>query len=412
VASLTGEYDVATEVSIGLVNCVLAAIHENEDKAYPRLLHSLTVRVDDAYRGAADPIPEAERTGVRTTADVQVATPTVSLPAEGVAETFWSRSREPVRAAAWAGPLGPGVRPTCWPRISARFRLRAWLRDTPEELPEFLHGDLHLTAGLVRTDLGFRPARRRTFLGLDHSAGPDVRFEPAAGTTLTDQQRVLVERILRNVIRGDSEPVSFELHLPPQVRRFDYKLEPGGPRPSAMILFTLSDRAPGPQGPGSVSARFLPGGADFAIAIGRDYLLGLLRRELLRGLPGLYTASGTGYRVGVRPDWDGATLELEPGRILFSVSGGGSITYGAWPLTATDDFSFTVRVGVTLQIAGGLVRPALAGDPEVELHDVFAFEGTIRKRPAPRSGLSSRAGCIRFRLICATRSTSAGSSKR
>jgi hypothetical protein len=61
-ANLTGEYDVATEVGLGLVNCILAAIHENENEAYPTLLHSLKVRVDDRYRGAEDPVPESERT--------------------------------------------------------------------------------------------------------------------------------------------------------------------------------------------------------------------------------------------------------------------------------------------------------------------------------------------------------------
>ncbi|MET9022724.1 TlpA disulfide reductase family protein [Actinopolymorpha sp. NPDC004070] len=394
-ASVTGEYDVATEVSIGLVNCVLAAIHENENRAYPRLCHSLTASVDDAYRGAADPIPESERTGIRTTVEVQLSTPTVSLPVDALADTLWSRSRQPVRTAARGGPLGPWGRPTCWPSISARLRLRAWLRDTPAELPEFVHGDLYLTAGLVRTVLWQwhpLPPRRRTFLGLDHSAGPEVRFEPAAGATLTDQQRVLVERIVRNAFRGDSEPVSVELQLPPEVHRFDYKLQPTGARPSAMLLFTLSDSPPGPQGPGSVGARFLPGGADFAVAVGRDYLLGLLRRELLGGLPPEYERSGTFWRVSLRPDWNGATFDLQPGRILFSISGDGRITYGVAPLSTTDDFSFTVRLAVTLQVVGGQVRPALVGDPEIELHGVFAFESLINDaaRNAIKAGLQAR----------------------
>lgn len=386
-ANLTGEYDVATEVGVGLVNCILAAIHENEDEAYPRFPHSFTVRVDDAYRGAGDPVPEGERTGVRTTAEVQVSTPSVSLPVGGLADPIWSRSRSPVRTAVRAsrapigpigpiGPIDPGTRPTCWPRITARVRLRAWLRDTPEELPEFLHGDLHLTAGLARTDL----PGVGIFLGLDHSSGPEVRFEPAAGTTLADEQRALVERILRNFIRSDSEPATFKLALPAEVRRFDYKLQPAAPRPSAMLMFTLSDRPAGPQGPSSVSASFLPSGADFAVAVGRDYLLAPLRSELLSGIPPQYTASGTGYSARIRPDWAGATFDLEPGRIAFTVSGSGSITYGVGWFSTTDEWSFTVRVAVTLHVVEGLLQPALAGDPEVDLHDVAVFEGTIREK--------------------------------
>jgi peroxiredoxin len=387
VASLTGEYDVATEVGLGLVNCVLAAIHENEDEAYPRLPHSLTVRVDDAYRGAADPVSEAERSGVRTTAEVQVSTPTISLPVEGLADPLWSRSRTPVTTAVRPGhgpigpigpmgPVGPGGRASCWPRITARIRLRAWLRDTPEQLPEFLHGNLHLTAGLVRTDLA-----AGTFLGLDHSSGPDVGFEPAAGTTLTAEQRALVERIVRNFIRGDSEPVSFKLDLPAEVRRFDYKLQPAGPRPSAMLMFKLDDKPPGSPSPGSVSARFLPSGADFAVAIGRDFLLNGFS-HLVSGLPGEFGASGTvgewplkiGFSASVRPDWEGATFELQPGRIAFAVSGSGTTTVGPLP---TDHWSFMIRVPITLHVVGGVLKLALAGAPEVDLQDVAVGEGTI-----------------------------------
>jgi peroxiredoxin len=282
------------------------------------------------------------------------------------------------------GPFHPGSRPTCWPRITVRVDLRAWLRDRPETLPEFVHGNLYLTAGFARTDL-LQPlhgpqVEAGTFLGLDFSTGPEVRFEPAAGTTLTAEQRSLIERILRNYMRGDAEPATFKVDLPSEIHRFDYRLQPTGPYPSAMLVFTLADRAPGPLGPRSVTARFLPSGADFAVAIGRDYLLGVIRTELLRGLPPLFTASGTGYSARVRPNWDGATFDLQPGRIVFSVSGTGSVTYGAWPLTATDDFSFTIRVAVTLQVVAGVLKPTLAGDPEVQLHDVAVFEGTIRDK--------------------------------
>ena len=294
-ANLTGEYDVAMELGLGLVNSVLAAIHENEDEAYPRLPHSFTVDVDDTYRGPSDPVSEAERTGVRTTAEVQVSTPTVSLPAEGLADPIWSRSRPPVRTTARVGaaeglePIGPitsGSGPTCWPRITVRVNLRLWLRDRPAALPEFLHGDMYLTAGLVRTDLA-----GRTFLSLDQSAGADLRFEPAAGTTLSNEERALVERILRNHLRAEAELAAFKLALPAEIHRLDYDLQATGPRPSVMLMLTLGDRPPGPQGPGSVSARFLSSGADFAVAIGRDYLLGKVRTELVRGLPDQFTAS-------------------------------------------------------------------------------------------------------------------------
>jgi peroxiredoxin len=230
----------------------------------------------------------------------------------------------------------------------------------------------------------------RTFLELDRSSGPEVRFEPAAGTTLTQEQRALVERILRNYIRGDIEPVSFELDLPAEVRRFDYKLLPTSLRPSAMLMFKLPPPGDGtgpagpPPDPGSVSARFLPGGADFAVAIGRDYLVDELRAELLADVQPAYGVSGTvgvwpfevSFSASAKPDWDGATFDLQPGRIVFSVSGSGTTTVGPLP---TDHWSFTIRQAITLGVVEGLLEPALAGDPEVELSDVAVGEGTIRE---------------------------------
>lgn len=385
-ANLTGEYDIAAEVSVGLVNTILAAIHENRDEEYPRFPHSETIRVEDVHQGPGDPVPETQRTGVRTTAEVQLSTPTVSFPVEGLAEPIWSPTRAPVSAAIAArlgpaaeigpiGPISPGGKPTCWPKVGVRLRVRAWLRDTPEELPEFLHGDLSLTTGLVRSEVG-----GRTFLGLDHRSGPEVRFEPAAGTALTGEQRSLVERIVRNFIRGESEPASFELDLPADVRRFDYKLQPAGPRQSAMLMLTLGDRPPGPKGPRSIGASFLPSGADFAAAVGRDFLVSLFRRVLLSGLPAEFTASGTGWSTRVKPDWAGAGFDLQPGRIVLSLSGSGSVTYGGWIFKTTDHWSFTVRQAFTLGVVGGVPKPAMAGDPEVELHDVAVFEGTIRDK--------------------------------
>jgi peroxiredoxin len=392
-ANLTGAYDVATEVSLGLVNCIVAAIHENEDEDYPRLPHSLTVVVDDSYRGAGDPVPEAQRTGIRIRAEVQASTPTISFPVSGLAEPIWSRSRAAVRTAVRPGrgaigPLGPfrpGAGSSCWPSVSARVRLRAWLRDGPDALPEFLHGDLLLTAGLMRAEVA-----GATFLGFDYTSGPDISFEPAAGASLTAEQRALAERILGNFIRGDAEKVTFKLDLPQDVTRFDYALHAASLRPSAMLMFGLRDQPAAPAG--AAAAPFLPAGADFAVGVGRDYLLRLFRTALLSGLPDEFSASGFGYSARVRPNWAAATFDLQPGRILFSVSGGGSTTYGGWGITVTDNWTFTIRLAFTLSVVAGVLRPSLAGDPQVELHDVAVFEGTIRDkaRSAVRTEIQHR----------------------
>ena len=112
--------------------------------------------------------------------------------------------------------------------------------------------------------------------------------------------------------------------------------------------------------------------------MGRDHLLEQLGKKLLLYVQPEYGGSGTGYSYRIRPDWSSTGFDLQPGRIVVTVSGSGSITYGFPPFAATDGWTFTVRQPVALEIIGGSLMPAVEEDPDVELHDVAAFEGTIR----------------------------------
>src|SRR6266700_862158 len=81
-ANLTGEYDVVAEVGVGLMTAVLGAGHQNQDTSFPVMPHSLNLWIDDSPRGPGDPVPESERTGIRSVVELQVSTPTVSLPVD------------------------------------------------------------------------------------------------------------------------------------------------------------------------------------------------------------------------------------------------------------------------------------------------------------------------------------------
>jgi peroxiredoxin len=387
--NLTGEYDVVAEVGVSLLNGILGAVHENQDRNYPMMPHSLNLFIDDTHHGDSDPIPASERTGIRSRIEVQVSTPTVSLPVDslvvrpdflGSAEgSIAARSTPPApTAASTQSRLHPGVAdpfgvllegiivpPTLFdlPRVTARVRVRAWVRDATEPaLPEFLDGDLYVTTGLVRSDVaGVGP-----FLTLDRTSGPLVAFQPAAGTDMSDQQRQIVASIVRNFIRADTDPATFRISLPPEVRHFDFKLQPEARRPSILVMFMLTDRAPGPGARSSVGAGLLPDGTDFAIAVGRDYMLGVLRSHLFQGLPEEYHYSKLGVSATVRPDFAGATFDLEPGRIVFSLGGDGEISW----FGIDDHFTFTVRQAFGLQVVDGALEPVADDDPVVDLDDV------------------------------------------
>ena len=382
--NLTGEYDLAMEVSVAAINRVLAVLHENQDPRYPLLPHSVDMFVDDTPRGVADPVPEVERTGLQADVEIQVSTPTLSLPQGGglLAE-----------AVALAIPVeGPWTLPQP-SDVSVRTEVRAWVKGSPQpSVPAFLHGDVFVNAELVRTTLGrpeLLPTRAEvrarsglgpiygeptlaegTFLGLDRTS-LGVVFQPAPGTTVTSEERVRIAQIIRNALRSDLEPVTFQVSLPDEVKQWDYKLEPD--HASGIAALVLTDRAPAAGAIEGISGGWIPSGADFAIAVGRDYILSLLKSQVLRGFPERYTFSKWGVSAEVRPDWEAAGFSLEPGRIVLSITGDGEISW--WGLD--DSFSFTVRIGFTLAVGSGGLELRAAGDPEVDLSDVAVGGGYI-----------------------------------
>lgn len=412
-ANLTGEYDVVIEVGVNVLNGILGAVHENQNTNFPVMPHSLDLVVDDLPHGPGDPIPEGDRTGVQSRIEIQVSTPIVSLPVDtlsvhpdvlGGVLASQARSLPSGRRSALSRVRGdvfdPGdlggifVPPTSFglPRITAKVRIRAWVRDpTGDRLPEFLHGDLFVTAALVRSEV----TGVGTFLTLDRTNGPLIAFQPAAGTEITDEQRQTVANIVRNVIRGDMEPATFKVALPPEVRHFDFELQPEARRPSIMALFTLTDRTPGPGARGSVGPGFVPDGADFAVAVGRDFVLGVIESQLSGLLRESYSYSKLGVSATVRPD--PPTFDLEPGRIVLSISGDGDISW----FGIDDHFTFTISQAFTLQVVDGGLEPVADGDPVVDLDDVAVggdyIEGKARHTIKEERDAALASGAAQFR---------------
>jgi peroxiredoxin len=423
-ANLTGEFDVAAEISVNAVNRVLAAVHENESSRYPVLPHSLTMVVDDTPRGGDDPVPISQRTGVRARVELQLSAPTVSLPQGPVVTSHISVA--PMRSAfgtspdcspgstSIAAPGSPFVGPTrFWPssNISIQVGLRAWIQGSPEPaLPQFVHGTLIVNATLVRTSLDpvvleateavafgppIGPLFGGTFVGLDRSAGLSVSFMPAAGTTVADEERGRIQQIVHNALRSDFRPVTFQVTTPEGVRNWDFRLDAN--HASVRLMMLLTPRSISPSAAATVSAGLIPFGDDFAIGVGRDYLLDQLNSLLLNNLPGEFGMSGTGVSGKIRPDWNASGFDLQPGRIVLTVTGSGGITYGAYPFSTTDEFTFTIRQALTLAVIAGGLEPLPDGDPQVDLHGIFVFESFIEGKA--RSAIRT----VRDQMLAANR---------
>ena len=284
---------------------------------------------------------------MQTSAEVQEGlTLTVSLPISGLVEPVWSTSRPAVRTAVRVGgdvrvpigPLNPGRGPTCSPQ-RARGSGWAWLRDGPASCPS----SSTATYGSPRGSCA--PTSPARYWGSTTAPGPTwlqaVRRQVADGRTAgrggSDPP---------NYLRAEAEPVSFKVDLPDDVRRFDYALQPDGPRQSAMLMFRLTDKPAGREAPSSPRGSSPPEptsrsrwGRPSARSAGEE-ALGPCATGVRR----------LGNRLQLQ---DPARLELhgfdlQPGRIVVTVSGSGSITYGFPPFAATDGWTFTVRQPVAL----------------------------------------------------------------
>jgi hypothetical protein len=400
--NLSGEYDLVVEVSVEALNAIMAAVHANQDPGYPRMPHSLSLVVDDAHQGDDDPIPAAERTGIRTRAEVQVSTPTLSLPVDTLVVrpevmTLARRVARPTDGGAEAPSVGPRIVrwPPPWiqpsaPSITATTRLRAWIRDTTDPpLPSFVDGDLVVTTTLARTDV----PGVGMFVTLDRTNGPTVTFRPRAGTGVTPDQASVIAQAVRNVIRVGTEPSTFRVRVPPEVRHLDFELQPQARRPSALLTVTLGPNVPGPNALGRVAGGMLPDGADFAVGVGRDHVLGLLGSSLFQGLPGQFSSSKWGVSAKLRPNWAGASFDLEAGRIVFALDGDGDISW--WGVN--DHFTFHIRQGFRLVLGSEGIEVVRDGDPVVDLDDVAVGGGYLEAkarekiREASDAALAARA---------------------
>ena len=171
-------------------------------------------------------------------------------------------------------------------------------------------------------------------------------------------------------------PQTFKVALPPDVRHFDFLLQPEAHRPSILLMLMLRDQALTSGARSSVHAGFLPDGADFAVAIGRDFIVKTLKENMFQGLPGSFHHSKFGVSATVRPDFAGATFDLAPGRIEFRLHGDGDISW--WGVD--DHFTFDVRQAFSLQLVDGALQPVAVGEPVVDLHGVAVGGGFIEGR--------------------------------
>jgi peroxiredoxin len=331
---LTGEFDVVAEFSIQAVNNILAAQHQSE--VY---LHSIPASIDDA------------ETGVHGSVQIQVSTPTVTLPPDEDAR-----------------------------RVSIHYQIMAHMvaDRNSAAVPEFIHGEVDVTLGVAQTT-----SDTEDLIEIDLNASDiEVMFTPDPGAPLTEEETTQVNQIIGNFLRNGFQPVETVVMLPGRgeelrVHHWRFKTMPEDERPAIALLLNLSDRVPAAEHRAAITQVFLEEADDFAVAIGRDFLEPTLLELIEDALPSRISGTerlgielfgkfiGITVRYTVTLDLDSVRVELSEGRIRISVDGTLTTNWANGTFTVTQDFGLTTD-GDSI----GLVAP---DDPDVRLELKLPF---------------------------------------
>lgn len=327
----TGGFDAAIELAPSGANALLAALHRKghrppgEVQRGPHLMHSLALNL---------PIPGSTAThGLAGNLQVQLSTPSVSIP-----------------------PGSPG-------RVTVSIELYAWFQRTPSSVPapEFLHGTLSFTTTVALVECDGVPLAEIQV----GTADVEVSFTPAAGTTLSDEQRQLVESAVRDVLR---DAVGSVHHRIAGVGSGEFAVEHIAlrtQRSGALSAFELSlsfgsGSGPAPQ-PGAPNDLFVRAGEDLALALGREFLTEKLLAAARASLSGIaVSGSRLGVSFNAAPNPSTLAITLQPGIVRASIDGTGALSPGG-------SFAFRLRQDFGLTTSAGNLSLTLAGGPSLSL---------------------------------------------
>lgn len=334
---LTGEFDVVAEFSVQAVNRIIAAQHQGAEAAQHQgaevYLHSFDASIDDA------------QTGVHGTVQIQVSTPTVTLPADEDAR-----------------------------KVKIQYQIMAHMVADGDSaaVPEFIHGVVEVTVDVAQTT-----SDMEDLIEIDLKAEDiEIIFTPDPGTALTEEETNQVNQIIGNFLGNGFDPVKAVVMLPGRgevlrVHHWRFKTMPGDERPAVALLLNLTDRVPEPDHRAGITEVFLQEADDFAVAIGRDFLEPTLLELMREALPSRISGTESlGFRlfgafIGIRVDYtvsldlDSVRVELSEGRIRISVDG--TLT------TNWANGTFTVNLDFGLTTDGDRIGLEAPDDPEVRL---------------------------------------------
>ena len=369
-------------------------------------MHSLLVRVppqtgDDGGGGfgpsevavatptVAQPVddstaPETPRGGDGLPAEVSVSAATVAAP---VAEGAIAGDEAPIHGVAQVQVSTPTItlpEDDDASRVTVHFDLMARWKPFSDsaELPEFIHGELRVTAAIERNTAA---GGDLVSLRLD-SDDVVVTFVPDPGSPLSPLHASRVNRAIDDYVRTAFEPINLNVNLPSgdgfAIQNWALTTLPGGTRPAVALLMNLRAGAVLTESQRlAYTSRFLGTGDGFALAIGADFLGPMLEQQIRNALDQATDQEITVGRPWPAPDCtysisvQQVSVEFRAGQLVVHIRLGVSS-----PGFACFDYTLDASQAFTLDVTGGTVSLELDGDPDVDLDGWFSsfLEGRVR----------------------------------
>lgn len=342
---LTGDFDVVAEISVLAADRALAAMHRAE-----RLLHSMTVRVDDiaphrfplpvivGWLDAFGEVAVNQRQVVKRNPTVGVAAATNPVLANldvlvnsGILNPQTTPSNLQGVAQLQLDPPTIQVPDTSGSNLSVRMAVRARYFPDPNTSPaaQFVHGLLVLTAPVSQVASG-----SVNVIDINLSGNVNVAFNVAySSTPLSAADTAGIHQLIRNALRTSFQPSNAK--LPSNINYLQFKTFSGAPS-SVGVLMNLVGSGTSKGHPSTVNHVFLSSTDDFAFAVGSDYIIQQIMQYMNFTIPG---TSFYSYTFSINTP----SIQLQTGKIVLSVSGHAHSDY-------LPDFDFTLSQAFTLNL--------------------------------------------------------------
>ncbi len=407
---LTGKYDAVVEVRVDAVNRILAILHQREANAdaSPSFQHSFAIRIDYAgaeikkavvskYGDWVSAIPWTWGRTEKVPRSADKAPPGVSQTLSELNEMVAELKDELVTPEA---PRGTAQVQLSTPTIEiphgstsemvASVQLRVNYIPDPDtvRLPEPIHGELRLRFFVNVKTLGDKTVLEEKLTGSNN----EIQFVSAPGTGLSVQDTALIESEIRRVLKAGLLD-SAGLELP---QDFPFKQFKGlGSGSDHVVALPLHQSEPEP--PPSAFARFnnvflTSGYEDFAIAVGKDYILSFIQPSLdeLKAPPHpTFTVTAT---LGLWPltftvtttytvTFDVAEATWTNGKIRIYVQGKAET-----PAWWAPNVGFKIEQNITFQFTPGTqdLKVVPVGQPAVDVNASGPLGGWVKTLAAPK----------------------------